>query len=66
MEAVLGHADAPWYYKASANRVQHAALMYQEALDWIKGAYPYWERMQGRDHIWCACSQGLVGVRGRG
>ncbi|GBF92598.1 hypothetical protein Rsub_05212 [Raphidocelis subcapitata] len=52
IEAVVGHADAPWYPKSSPSRVQHGALLYAEALDWLRSAYPYWNRSQGRDHVW--------------
>ncbi|KIY93098.1 exostosin-like glycosyltransferase, partial [Monoraphidium neglectum] len=47
MEAVLGYADAP-----CPSKVQHGAVMYQEALDWLRTAYPFWNRTQGRDHVW--------------
>jgi hypothetical protein len=27
-------------------------MMYEEALNWIQTAYPYWNRLKGRDHVW--------------
>jgi hypothetical protein len=32
--------------------VQHGAVMARDALEWIKEAMPYWNRNQGRNHIW--------------
>lgn len=30
----------------------HGANMLMEVLRWLQEAYPYWNRRQGRDHIW--------------
>lgn len=37
--------------------------MYLEALNWIKATYPYWDRHQGRDHVWWVRAQ-RGGIRG--
>ena len=33
-------------------RVMHVTNMMLEARDWVKQHFPYWDRKQGRDHIW--------------
>lgn len=48
---VSKHLDHPSLF-FSPYRVQHGAVLYQEALNWLRSAYPYWNRTEGRDHVW--------------
>lgn len=36
----------------STSRVKGGVVMVDEALAWVKSAYPYWNRRGGADHIW--------------
>ena len=33
-------------------RVSHAAEMLLEVQQWLQKTLPYWDRKEGRDHIW--------------
>ncbi|KAL6758371.1 exostosin-like glycosyltransferase [Haematococcus lacustris] len=45
-------ADFPWFGPPdTANRVGHAALMLLEVHRYLSTQFPYWNRRQGRDHI---------------
>eukprot|EP00798_Chlamydomonas_sp_ICE-L_P007380 gene7380-504_t len=52
---VYGWADFPWFYTPDIkNRPMHMANMMLEAKDWLQRYFPWWDRRQGRDHIWLA------------
>eukprot|EP00775_Hariotina_reticulata_P012387 gene12387-12521_t len=54
MFPIFGWADYPWWYSAGGPRVSHMAVMLLELKRHIQQTYPYWNRTQGRDHIWLA------------
>lgn len=47
-----GWADHPFWYTRSFQRINHAAVMTHELLQWVKTTHPYWNRTAGADHIW--------------
>lgn len=51
---VLGWADFPWWYSAGGPRVSHMSKMLLELKQHIQKTYPFWNRTNGRDHIWLA------------
>ncbi|GIL78717.1 hypothetical protein Vretimale_380 [Volvox reticuliferus] len=53
MWPVLGWADFPWWYAPFAHsRPMHVANMILEAHEWLSTNFPWWNRRNGRDHIW--------------
>eukprot|EP00798_Chlamydomonas_sp_ICE-L_P006523 gene6523-3163_t len=49
---VFAWADQPWYYGPQQLRPLHAANMLLEVKRYIQKTYPFWNRRQGKDHIW--------------
>ncbi|KAG1664527.1 hypothetical protein FOA52_012994 [Chlamydomonas sp. UWO 241] len=48
-----GWADFPWFAPPGMGlRVPHAVFLMLQAKAWIAEHHPYWNRTQGRDHIW--------------
>ncbi|KAG1658531.1 hypothetical protein FOA52_008417 [Chlamydomonas sp. UWO 241] len=53
MWPVLGWADHPFFYAPVHDiRPMHAMNMILEAKRWLQKTFPWWDRRQGRDHIW--------------
>ena len=52
MWPVLGWADFPFFHAPQAYpRPMHAANMVLDAKRWVQQHMPWWDRRQGRDHI---------------
>ncbi|MEW5310146.1 MAG: hypothetical protein WDW38_001973 [Sanguina aurantia] len=54
LSPVFGWADFPWYNGPITNRPYQGANFIEKAKRWVQTTHPYWDRRNGRDHIWFA------------